>query len=182
MSRPWQATISATNGSLRATSARAWAWVIGCRRTSVPAAPMLTAPRCFSAAASLVGRKVLWPPTLTPRRKTTSATRFLSTSSLENLHSTVVAGQVPGDQLVIMIDRCRPGRFKARSEGKLGHQSQPSNLWRWLLQVDRSSTDDSMGAGIRLVNAPTGAAGFYPRVFHRASLGRSNWRKPSTAD
>ncbi len=83
MSRPWQTTISATNGSLRATSARAWAWVIGCRRTSVLAAPILTAPRCFSASASLVGRKVLWPPTLTPLRKTTSATRFPSTSPLD---------------------------------------------------------------------------------------------------
>jgi hypothetical protein len=80
MSRPWQTTISATNGSWRATSARAWAWVIGCRRTSVPAAPILTAPRCSSASASLVGRKVLWPPTLTPLRNTTSATRFPSTS------------------------------------------------------------------------------------------------------
>jgi hypothetical protein len=47
------------NGSLRATSARAWAWVIGCRMTSVPAAPILTAPRCLSASASLLGRKVL---------------------------------------------------------------------------------------------------------------------------
>jgi hypothetical protein len=42
---------------------------------------MLTAPRCCSASASLVGRKVLWPPTLTPLRKTTSATRFPSTPS-----------------------------------------------------------------------------------------------------
>src|SRR4029077_1421660 len=75
-SRPWQTAISATNGSLRATSARAWAWVIRCRMTSVPAAPILTAPRCCNASASLVGRKVLWPPTLTPLRKTTSATRF----------------------------------------------------------------------------------------------------------
>jgi hypothetical protein len=33
----------------------------------------------------LVGRKVLWPPTLTPLRKTTSATRFPSTSSFETL-------------------------------------------------------------------------------------------------
>jgi hypothetical protein len=36
----------------------------------------------------LVGRKVLWPPTLIPLRKTTSATRFPSTSPLVNLHST----------------------------------------------------------------------------------------------
>jgi hypothetical protein len=91
MSRPWQAIISAANGSLRATSARAWAWVIGCRMTSVPAAPILTAPRCFSASASLLGRKVLWPPTLAPRRKITSATRFPATSQLENLHSTAAA-------------------------------------------------------------------------------------------
>jgi hypothetical protein len=76
MSRPGQTTMSATNGSLRATAARAWAWVICRRITSVPAAPILTAPKCFSASASLVGRKVLWPPTLTPLRKTTSATRF----------------------------------------------------------------------------------------------------------
>src|ERR1700722_20409620 len=74
MSRPWQTTISDTNGSLRATSALAWDWVIDFRRTRVPAAPILTAPKCFSASASLVGRKVLWPPTLTPLRKTTSAT------------------------------------------------------------------------------------------------------------
>jgi hypothetical protein len=91
ISRPWQTTISVTNGSLRATSARAWAWVIGWRMTSVPAAPMLTAPRCSSASASLVGRKVLWPPTLTPLRKTTSATRFSSTSPLETVHSTAAA-------------------------------------------------------------------------------------------
>jgi hypothetical protein len=106
MSRPWQTTISATNGSLRATSARAWAWVIGCRSTSVPAAPILTAPRCFSASASSVGRKVLWPPTLTPLRKTTSATRFPSTSPLERLHSTAAMERpVPGDQLDVVIDR-----------------------------------------------------------------------------
>ena len=74
MSRPWQTTISAANGSLRSTSARAFAWVIGCRMTSVPAAPILTAPRCSSASANLVGRKVLWPPTLMPLIKTTSAT------------------------------------------------------------------------------------------------------------
>jgi hypothetical protein len=110
MSRPWQTTISATNGSLRATSARAWAWVIGCRMTSVPAAPILTAPRCFSASASLVGRKVLWPPTLTPLRKTTSATRFPSTSPLERLHSTAaVERPVPGDQLGVVIERCWAG-------------------------------------------------------------------------
>jgi hypothetical protein len=84
MSRPWQTTISATNGRLLATSARAWACVIGCRRTSVPAAPILTAPRCFNASASLVGRKVLWPPTLTPLRKTTSATRFPKESARED--------------------------------------------------------------------------------------------------
>ena len=80
ISRPWQTTISATNGSSRATSARAWAWDIRFRMTSVPAAPILTAPRCFSASASFVGRKVLWPPTLTPLRKTTSASGFPSMS------------------------------------------------------------------------------------------------------
>ena len=85
MSRPRQTTISAANGRWRATSARACAWVIGCRMTSVPAAPILTAPRCFSASANLVGRKVLWPPTLIPLRKTTSATQFPSTSPLGNL-------------------------------------------------------------------------------------------------
>jgi hypothetical protein len=74
ISRPWQTTTSVANGSSRATAARARACVIGRRSTSVPAAPMLTAPRCFSASASLVGRKVLWPPTLTPLRNTTSAT------------------------------------------------------------------------------------------------------------
>src|SRR5437588_12204546 len=46
ISRDWQTTISATNGSMRATSARAWAWVIGCRicfgqlgRSEGPVAP-----------------------------------------------------------------------------------------------------------------------------------------------
>src|SRR5271170_7932407 len=118
ISRPWQTTISATKGSRRATSARAWAWVIGCRRTSVPAAPILTAPRCLSASASLVGRKVLWPPTLTPLRKTTSATRFASTSPLEKLHSTAVAGRpVPGDQ------RCR-----AQGRGLLGYATLHGGL------------------------------------------------------
>ncbi len=108
ISRPWQTTISATNGSLRATSARAWAWVIGCRIISVPAAPMLTAPRCFSPSASLVGRKVLWPPTLTPLRKTTRATRFPSTNPLEKLHSiAAVEGPVPGGQIGVMMDRGR---------------------------------------------------------------------------
>ena len=87
MSRPGQTTISATNGSLRATSPRAWAWVIGCRRISVPAVPILTAPRCFSDSASLVGRNVLWPPTFTPLKKTTSATRFPSTSPRVKLSS-----------------------------------------------------------------------------------------------
>ena len=106
ISRDWQTTISATNGSLRATSARAWAWVNRCRRTRVPAAPILTAPRCLSASASLVGRKVLWPPTLTPLRKTTSATRFCQTNPLESLHSTSAAERpVPGGQIGGVIDR-----------------------------------------------------------------------------
>jgi hypothetical protein len=103
MSRPWQTTISATKGSLHATSARAWAWVIGCRRISVPAAPILTALRCFSAAASMVGRKVLWPPTFTPLRKTTSATRFPSTTP-RDLHSTAAMKRAVGDQAG--RDRC----------------------------------------------------------------------------
>jgi hypothetical protein len=123
MSRPWQTTISATNGSLRATSARAWAWVIGCRSTSVPAAPILTAPRRFSASASLVGRKVLWPPTLTPLRKTTSATRFPSTSPPARLHSTAaVERPVPGDQLGVVIDRCR-GHLLPQGLLRTGHWS-----------------------------------------------------------
>ena len=106
MSRPRQTTISATNGSLRATSARAWACVIGCRRTSVPAAPILTAPRCSSASASLVGRKVLWPPTLTPLRKTTSATRFPSTIPLERLHSTAAGRSTRcGDRPILAASR-----------------------------------------------------------------------------
>jgi len=85
MSRPWQTTISATNGSFRSTSARAWAWVIDCRMTSVPAAPILTAPRCSSASANLEGRKVLWPPTLIPLRKTTSANDSAGTSLYSRL-------------------------------------------------------------------------------------------------
>jgi hypothetical protein len=76
ISRPWQTTISVSNGSLRPTSARTCAWVTRCRITNVPAAPMLTVPRCFSCSASLVGRNFRCPPTLTPLRKTTSATCF----------------------------------------------------------------------------------------------------------
>ena len=72
----------------------------------MPAAPILTAPRCFSASASLVGRKVLWPPTLTPLRKTTSATRFALTSPLQKLHSNAAAERpVPGGQIGGVMDR-----------------------------------------------------------------------------
>jgi hypothetical protein len=51
--------ISASKGSLRANSARSCARVTGCRITKVPAAPMLTASRCFSYSVGVVGRKVL---------------------------------------------------------------------------------------------------------------------------
>src|SRR6266446_6462940 len=69
--------ISVSKGSLRANSARSRVRVTGRRITKVPAAPMLTASRCFNSSASVEGRKVLWPPTLTPLRRTTSATRLL---------------------------------------------------------------------------------------------------------
>ena len=69
MSRPWQITISVSNGSLFASSARSCALVTGRRITKVPAAPMLTASRCFSCSANALGRKVLCPPTLTPLEK-----------------------------------------------------------------------------------------------------------------
>ena len=58
ISRPWQIMISASKGSLRANSARSCARLTGRRMTKVPAAPMLTASRCFSCSASVVGRKV----------------------------------------------------------------------------------------------------------------------------
>ena len=55
----WQIVISASKGSLRANSSRSCARVTGRRITKVPAAPMLTASRCFSCWASVVGRKIL---------------------------------------------------------------------------------------------------------------------------
>src|SRR6266516_4309841 len=73
--------ISVANGSLRANSARSCARVTGRRITKVPAAPMLTLSRCFSCSASVVGRKVLWSPTLIPLRRTTSATSLLPLAS-----------------------------------------------------------------------------------------------------
>jgi hypothetical protein len=59
ISRPRQIRISVSKGSRRASSARSRAWVTGLRITKVPAAPMLTASRCFSCFASVAGRKVL---------------------------------------------------------------------------------------------------------------------------
>src|SRR6187455_712518 len=55
---------SASRIDLRTADSGPPAW-----RTNVPAAPRLTAP---SARATSAGRNVLLPPTLTPRRKTTS--------------------------------------------------------------------------------------------------------------
>ena len=50
ISRPWQTTTSAANGSSRVTAARAWACVIGCRSTSVPCRANVDRPQmlqCF---------------------------------------------------------------------------------------------------------------------------------------
>jgi hypothetical protein len=137
ISRPWQTTISATNGSWRATSARAWAWVIGCRMTSVPAAPMLTAPTCFNASASLVGRKVRWPPTLTPLTKTTSATRFPLNESARNVifyrgGRMSGSGQSTrcGDPPILAASRRRRRATCAQSNHlPFGAVSRESDLW-----------------------------------------------------
>ena len=84
---------------------------MGRRITKVPAAPMLTASRCFSCSASVVGRKVLCPPTLTPLRRTTSATRFLLLSPLE----TDPCGRPNEGQESMHWDRRRRGRRPVRA-------------------------------------------------------------------
>jgi len=73
-SRPSQMTISTSKGTRLDTSERSCRRRTRFRTTNVPVAPMLTVPRCSSRAARVAGRKVRWPPTFSPLRKTTSAT------------------------------------------------------------------------------------------------------------
>src|SRR5579871_4258351 len=72
-SRPSHSATSALNGSLRMSSARNFVRDPGRRATSVPAAPMFTTSKPASSVARRPGRNCLCPPTLTPRRNTTSA-------------------------------------------------------------------------------------------------------------
>src|SRR5215467_3170974 len=72
-SRPSHRTTFASNGSLRSNAARNFARDRGLRTTKVPAAPTLTTSYSLSSRAKRLGWKVLCPPTLTPRRKTTRA-------------------------------------------------------------------------------------------------------------
>jgi hypothetical protein len=72
-SRAWQRTTSESNGSLRRNSARSRVSCPGFQTMKVPAAPTFTTSWSPSSRANTLGRNVLYPPTLTPRRKTTTA-------------------------------------------------------------------------------------------------------------
>lgn len=72
-SRPSQRAASALNGSFRSNSARNFVRDPGLRTTNVPAAPTLTTQYSLSSLARTLGRNVLYPPMLTPRRKTIRA-------------------------------------------------------------------------------------------------------------
>src|SRR5262245_14325927 len=72
ISRPSHITIFVAKGNRCASSARTCLRVTGRWNTKVPAAPMLTAPRCLSAFARTAGRMVRCPPTFTPLSSTTS--------------------------------------------------------------------------------------------------------------
>ena len=72
-SLPSQNAISASNGSFRRSSARNFARGPGFRTMSVPAAPTFTTLWAASSRASTLGRNVLCPPTLIPRKKTIRA-------------------------------------------------------------------------------------------------------------
>jgi hypothetical protein len=72
-SRPSHSTTFASNGSLRSNALRNFVRDPGLRTTNVPAAPTFMTSKPPSSRATMLGRKVLFPPTLTPRRKTTSA-------------------------------------------------------------------------------------------------------------
>jgi hypothetical protein len=71
--RPSQNTTSASNGSFRSNSARNSPRDPGFRTMNVPAAPTLMTSYSLNSLARMLGRNVLWPPTLTPLRKTIRA-------------------------------------------------------------------------------------------------------------
>ena len=81
-SLPWQNAICASKGSFRRSSARKFARDPGFRTISVPAAPTFTTPYEHSSVASILGRNVLCPPTLIPRKKTIRAMLSLWTPLL----------------------------------------------------------------------------------------------------
>ena len=70
-----QKATSASNGSFRRNFARNFAREPGFRTIRVPAAPTFTTSWAPSSLASALGRKVLCPPTLMPRKKTIRAVR-----------------------------------------------------------------------------------------------------------
>src|SRR5207302_3139936 len=69
-SRASHIIISASNGIFRSNAARNLARDPGLRTTNMPAAPTFTTSKSLSSRARMLGRNVLCPPTLTPRRKT----------------------------------------------------------------------------------------------------------------
>lgn len=72
-SRPSQTTTCDPSGSLRRNSARNLIRDPGFRTTSVPAAPTFVTSYSRSSLASMLGRTLLCPPTLMPRKKTMRA-------------------------------------------------------------------------------------------------------------
>jgi len=79
---PLQDAISAVNGNFRRSSARNFAREPGFRTTNVPAAPTFTTSKAPSSLASVLGRNVLCPPTLMPRKKTIRAIQGQDRSKL----------------------------------------------------------------------------------------------------
>lgn len=73
-SRPLQIITFASNGSFLSSSAQNFSRDPGFRTTNVPAAPTFTTSYSLSSLARTLGRTLLCPPTLMPRRKTTRAT------------------------------------------------------------------------------------------------------------
>lgn len=71
--RPLQSTTSASNGSFRSIAARNSPRDPGFRTINVPAAPTLTTSYSLNSLARMLGRNVLWPPTLTLLGKTIRA-------------------------------------------------------------------------------------------------------------
>ena len=74
ISRPSHIRTSVANGSFRSSAVRNFFRDPGFRTTNVPAAPTFTTSYSLNCRARRLGRKVLCPPTLTPRRKTIRAT------------------------------------------------------------------------------------------------------------